>query len=79
LTQVELEQLADLAAEIEQSAGGLTVMIEKAIAVVDRPVDEATMCERTAARLRVDPVALDLSLLDCRETPGNAWSIWRAS
>ena len=79
MTQVELEQLADLAAEVEQSAGRMTAMIDKAIAAFERPVDEATMCERTAAKLRVDPVALDLSLLDCRETPGNAWSIWRAS
>jgi hypothetical protein len=66
LTADELEQLANLAAEVERSAGRMTAMIDRAICAVERPIDEPAMRERAVKRLRDDPVVFDVSRLDFR-------------
>ncbi len=64
MTADELEQLANLADEVEQSAGRMKAMIDRAIAAVDRPVDEDAMRERAAKRLQNDPLLFNPAMLD---------------
>lgn len=64
LTPDELDQLSDLAGEVERAATRMHAMIDTAAAAVDRPLDEAAMRDRAAARLAQAPVVLDPSILD---------------
>ena len=64
LTTEELAQLSSLAGEVEQSAGRMHLMIERAVASIDRPVDEAGLRARAAARLDGEAITFDPSLLD---------------
>jgi len=69
MTPDELEQLANLADEVEQSAGRMKAMIDTAVAAVDRPMDETAMQRRVASRLKDDQLVFNPALLDFRERP----------
>ena len=60
----ELGELETLAAEVTASAARMQAMIDSACAAVDRPLDEAAMRARVAARLAAHPVLIDPSILD---------------
>lgn len=64
LTPGELDQLSTLAGEVELSAGRMSRMIDHAVALVDRPLDDAAMRATAAARLAAEPVVLDAAFLD---------------
>lgn len=64
LTPAELDQLSTLADEVEQSAARIHTMIDSASSAIDRPVDEAAMQLRAAARLAEDPVVINAAMLD---------------
>lgn len=72
LTTEELAQLSSLAGEVEQSAGRIHAMIDRAVACIDRPVDEAELRARAAERLAADPIGFDPSLLDFSAGPAPA-------
>jgi hypothetical protein len=66
LTPVELDQLSSLAGEVEQSTTRMSAMIDRAVAAVDRPFDDASVRLAAAERLAADPVWLDPARLDFR-------------
>jgi len=68
MTPDELDQLANLADEVEQSASRMTAMIDNAIAAVDRPMDEVAMQYRAAERLKDHPLLFNPALIDFRQT-----------
>jgi hypothetical protein len=72
LTTGELEQLSDLATEVEQSASRMRTMINDTLTSIDKPVDEANMQARAAALIAQDPVLLDPRLLDFGQGFGTA-------
>lgn len=55
----DLDRLAALADEVGAAATRMTAMIDRAVAAVDRPFDEAAVRAAVAARLAADPVDLD--------------------
>ena len=60
----ELSDLDALAAEVEASTGRMKAMIDNACVAIDRPFDEAAMRARVTARLAMNPVMIDPSILD---------------
>lgn len=50
MTSEELDQLANLADQVEQSAARMKGMIDHAVTAVDQPVDEIAMRVRVAER-----------------------------
>ena len=67
LTTDELEQLANLADEVQLSADRMKAMIDRAIATVDQPLEDGAMRKRATERLRDDPLSFNPMLLDFRE------------
>jgi hypothetical protein len=67
LSPTELDQLSTLAGEVEQSAARISGMIDRAVAIIDRPFDDDEMRRTAAARLADDPVLLDAAKLDFHE------------
>lgn len=64
MTPAELDQLSLLADQVEQAGGRMSRMIERAVAAVDAPLDEAAMRQEVAARLAYEPVLVDPARLD---------------
>ena len=64
LTPAELDQLATLAGEVEASSARMATMIDRAVAAVDRPLDDGALRRAAAGRLACDPVFLDPARLD---------------
>lgn len=70
LTDQELAELEHMSVEVENAAKRMKTMIAEACDRVDRPIDEAAMRDRAAARLAADPIEIDPAILDFRIDAG---------
>lgn len=69
MTTAEVEALTTLAGEVELAAGRMAGMIDRSVAIVDRPIDDDAMRAAVAALLVAHPVRFDPAILDFATSP----------
>ena len=69
LSADELEELGQLADAAQQASQRMAAMIDRTIAILDRPLDDAAVRARVEAELAADPVLIDPRQLDFTAAP----------